>query len=48
MHEGEHEEEKGRLEEDNSYYLFKIRIGRNVVEKIASTLGGENHDVHGL
>ncbi len=37
MHKGEHGEEKGRLEEGNSFYLSKIMIGKNVVEKNAST-----------
>jgi hypothetical protein len=37
MHKGKHGEEKGRLKEGNVFYLFKIRIKRNVVEKNAST-----------
>jgi len=37
MHKGEHGEEKDRLEEGNSFYLSKIRIKKNVVEKNAST-----------
>jgi hypothetical protein len=37
MHEGEHGEEKDRLEEANSFYLSKIRIRRNVVKKNVST-----------
>jgi hypothetical protein len=32
MHEGKHGEEKGRLEEGNSFHLSKINIRRNDVD----------------
>jgi len=37
MHKEEHGEEKGRLKEGNSFYLSKIRIGRNTIKKNTST-----------